>query len=680
MNDTHHRTDTLNPFKTVICGKQIKHWIEFQLLDELGEPLANVPYRAVNEATCVGLAKESTGRSDAQGVIRIEGLFPIPLTLLLEANPLAELLQGRRLRAVRPEPDRPNMSHRFPMHQAQRPGFSPLEAQASAAGQAYHYLRIGQVCDGLPEFDPPLTDPAQLPGYHFPDPGFSGFTVDYEGLDRRHLLELCPLRAWSLTLHHQPNYSLVNAYNLALMSILAYSTMERDSLGSAEEFFLQQCLDLSRTPRVWDNGQNLLCIVTDVPFNQRYTRGLMLDTKKAVPPEGDTQLFYAISATQVLVAWRGTEMDGFADLKTDATFRPVQPQVESLCEPKARCADLTPEGSVHLGFRDAFDLANRIYARDLAEIIHSESFNKDLFICGHSLGGALGLVHAAALKARNPLLYTYGMPRTFTLKAVQGLSEIVHFRHVNDIDPIPSVPPEAALDNHLYDLYGPLGTTLGFGWSLLQLLASQVFKHGDPFCHHGEIAMFFRAEQHMSEQGSRYPAYRNKEGLGAPYYTTVTRRLMEKTKLYLVPSLSPDEDQQAEQSQQRLTRSLTAESRATFFPPFANPRAGRILGIGKHLMNDYQPYIHGQLLEALNPARTPLLERQRTRQKFEKETAEWYAHLVDDERARNQVFLELQGMVSATLRSTLLVDGGAQALQRFDAVADPRDSYERTYS
>lgn len=322
MNDTHHRTDTLNPFKTVICGKQIKHWIEFQLLDELGEPLANVPYRAVNEATCVGLAKESTGRSDAQGVIRIEGLFPIPLTLLLEANPLAELLQGRRLRAVRPEPDRPNMSHRFPMHQAQRPGFSPLEAQASAAGQAYHYLRIGQVCDGLPEFDPPLTDPAQLPGYHFPDPGFSGFTVDYEGLDRRHLLELCPLRAWSLTLHHQPNYSLVNAYNLALMSILAYSTMERDSLGSAEEFFLQQCLDLSRTPRVWDNGQNLLCIVTDVPFNQRYTRGLMLDTKKAVPPEGDTQLFYAISATQVLVAWRGTEMDGFADLKTDATFRP----------------------------------------------------------------------------------------------------------------------------------------------------------------------------------------------------------------------------------------------------------------------------------------------------------------------------------------------------------------------
>ncbi len=54
MNDTLHRTDTLNPFKNVTCGKQKDYWVEFQLLDELGEPVANMPYRAINEATRTG--------------------------------------------------------------------------------------------------------------------------------------------------------------------------------------------------------------------------------------------------------------------------------------------------------------------------------------------------------------------------------------------------------------------------------------------------------------------------------------------------------------------------------------------------------------------------------------------------------------------------------------------------
>lgn len=679
MNDTLHRTDTLNPFKTVIGGKQKRHWVEFQLLDEQGEPLANVPYRAVNDATRADCAPEPTGRSDAQGVIRIEDLHPIPITLLLEANPLAEQLQGRRLRAVRAEPLRPSIADRTPLHGPQRSGFSPIEEQARAAGHDYHYLRIGQLCDRLPVFDPPLADPKQLPPFHFPDRDFSGFTVSYEELERRHVLEVCPFRAWSLMLHHQPQYSLVNAYNLAQMSILAYSDLDPDSKGSVEEFFLQQCLDLSRTPRVWDSGQNSLCIVTDVPFNQRYSEAMMLDTRKAEPPEGHAQLFYAVNGTQVLVAWRGTEMNGFADLITDATFRPVKPEVQALCEPKVPCTGLAPEGSVHLGFRESFELASRIYAKVLGEIISEKADERKVFICGHSLGGALGLVHAASLKEQKPLLYTYGMPRTFTLKAVQGLSEIVHFRHVNDIDPIPSVPPEAALDNYLYDLYGPLGTTLGFTWSMLQLTASQLFRHGDPFCHHGEIAMFFRAEQHTREQGSPYPAYRSKDGLGAPYYTTISYRLSEKAKFYLVPSLSPDDDQQAEQAQQRLTTSLTAESRARFFPPFSNPKPGRIVGIGDHLMSNYQPYIYGQLLESINPARSPLLKRQRDRQNFEQQTRDNYASLVEDELERNRVFLDLQGRLDEALRVTQLTDGGAEALQRFDAVADPQAYYEKTH-
>ena len=198
MNDTLHRTDTLNPRQDVARGKAKQHWIEFQLLDEQGEPLANLPYRAVNEATRTAYVPVYTGQSDAQGVIRLDGLHPLPITLLMEAGPMAEQLQTRRLRAERPEPPRPGVGDRTPLHGPQRSGFSPIEQQALAAGHGYHYLRIGQLCDKQPDFDPPLADPSQLPAFHFPDRTYSGFTLGDDQLGRRHVLEVCPFRAWSL--------------------------------------------------------------------------------------------------------------------------------------------------------------------------------------------------------------------------------------------------------------------------------------------------------------------------------------------------------------------------------------------------------------------------------------------------------------------------------------------------
>ena len=675
-NDPMHRTDTLNPNKDFIGGKQKRHWIEFQLLDEQGEPLANLPYRAVNEATRERVVPEFLGRSDAEGVIRIEGLHPLPITLLMEANPLADQLQTRRLRAERAEPPRPVIGDRTPLYGPQRSGFSPIEKQALAAGRCYHYLRIGQLCDRQPTFQPPLNDSNQLPAFHFPERKFNGFTVSGDELDRRHVLEVCPFRAWSLMLHHQSGYSLVNAYNLGLMSILAYSTRDERELGSVNEFFEQQCLDLSRTPRVWDNGQAWPCVVVDVPFSDRYLTIKALDTAKADVPEGHTQLLYAISASQALVAWRGTEMEGLADLITDATFRPVKPEIAAVCEPKVPCPDLTAVGSVHLGFRDAFEVARRVFDTDFGKTILGGARDKKLFICGHSLGGALGLIHAASLKNHNPLLYTYGMPRTFTLHAVQFLGDLWHFRHVNDMDAIPRVPPEAALDNYLYDAYGPVGLLAGFSWSLRQAVSSAVFKHEDPFSHHGEIAMFFRAKQHQQQEITPYPAYRKPDG--TPYRSTIAYELPEKAKLYLVPSLSEDGDQQVEQATQCLNTSLNAESRARFFPRYSNPATGRMLRIGDHFMSQYQPYIHNQLLESIDAERDPLLERQVQRRKFEQQLKDYYGSIHEDELARNRVFLDLQRLVDQALHITQQVAGGAEALQRFNAIADPKAYYEKT--
>jgi hypothetical protein len=49
------------------------------------------------------------------------------------------------------------------------------------------------------------------------------------------------------------------------------------------------------------------------------------------------------------------------------------------------------------------------------------------------------------------------------------------------------------------------------------------------------------------------------------------------------------------------------------------------------------------------------------------------------ELARNRVFLYLQSRLGDTLRVTQQADGGAEALQRFDAVADPSACSERTH-
>jgi pimeloyl-ACP methyl ester carboxylesterase len=672
MKDRKHQTDIFCTYKPVAIGPQKTHWVEFQLVDELGEPLANLPWRAINQAVRDGCIAEYSGSTDAQGVIRLEALYPLDVTLRMPATPLAEVLQQRRLRAVRPEPERPGAGDSKPLYGAQRPGFSPVEKQAIELGHAYHYLRIGQLCDQLPTFNPPWPELEPAPAYHFPDAGFSGFTVPYEALNTRHVLEVCPLRAWSLVLHHQPEYSLANAYNLGLMSILSYSNEHKMQHGSPEEFFEQQGTDMSRTPRIWDGGKNWPCLVTDVPFDDRYEPCEVLNTAKAAVPRGDTQLFYVKNSTQILVAWRGTDFDRFhaPDLATDLTFRPVPPALKLACAPSVPCADLAVEGRVHLGFREAFKVAETLYARDFGEYIPQYTVGRELFICGHSLGGALGLIHAATLKDKIPVLYTYGMPRTFTINAIKELCGFAHFRHVHDTDTIPSVPPEADLDNHLYRLYGPLGATLGLAWSMGQALATNVVKFGDSYGHHGEIAMLYRVEQHMQSRGSSYPAYRSKDGLGAPYYNTVKTRLPERPNLYLVPSINKTLSEQSGKSQQLFIKSLDDKTIERLFPRYKNPKPGGLLGIGNHMMGKYMTHITHRLLAAIEPNRNPPFEAQCEIKRFQKQMSEHGRTSPIDEYERNDLFLKMHQQMDAALEVTLKGQGGVEALRRLDVVAN----------
>jgi len=73
-------------------------------------------------------------------------------------------------------------------------------------------------------------------------------------------------------------------------------------------------------------------------------------------------------------------------------------------------------------------------------------------------------MYAAAMKDSQPVLYTYGMPRTFSRLAGYLLRDITHYRHINDNDLVPLIPPEVDIDSELYETLGWLGDKLDFDW------------------------------------------------------------------------------------------------------------------------------------------------------------------------------------------------------------------------
>ena len=76
---------------------------------------------------------------------------------------------------------------------------------------------------------------------------------------------------------------------------------------------------------------------------------------------------------------------------------------------------------------------------DIIEILELNK-DKELYITGHSLGGAMATIAASRLKDEIEALYTYGSPRVGTRKFVKSFSNVEHYRHVNNNDVVTSIP------------------------------------------------------------------------------------------------------------------------------------------------------------------------------------------------------------------------------------------------
>lgn len=612
------------------CPDCAKHnaWIEILLVDELNNPISDMPYTLT-----VSGGEKRTGKTDRNGIVRETDLPPTGGRFSINAQMLADEMEKRPLRA-------------------RRNGSSQIRYDATQRNDNYRYLTIGDLCDAAPKIL--KWDQPELPKYHFKKQQPNGYMVIFR--NERWVFEVCPFRAWSFLLHHQKDYSITNACNLSILSVLSYASFKANNdkepnagnyLGSIEDVFFNQLFDLSQIPQQFAK-ESFTPIIYDVPFSERYTDVEFIDSAKNL----DTQMFYIANNKEVIVVWRGTA--GKTDIFTDIKFKPV----------KLR-QDMGIEGYVHSGFYNSFrtmdgkyKLRPKIGSKNDDEnplnLIKGLASNRKLFIAGHSLGGALALLHAIKLREYNPVLYTIGMPRVLTLSITEQLGDIIHHRHVNEDDPVPALPFEKDMNNIAFiSDHDWLGYSIEIAITYIDLkhqgMASKTIDKlkadfnikNDTFIHHGDAVHFYK----QTLEKSVY-----KEVLASrAYVPSVSLHINIDEKLYLVSELLPDHRLKQE-----------------FFELYKLPKTASpgVTGGGDHSSRKYTNFIISKIISLV---------------KYNGLTESAYdirAELVNQKRLsqakydESSYLLDLDLMVADTLLPTLLMPEGITALKRFKYAND----------
>ncbi|KKY64757.1 triacylglycerol lipase [Morganella morganii] len=615
-----------------------KAWIEIVLVDELNRPVAGIPY-----TLAVSGGETRPGISGPDGLIREENLPLTSVILKTDAQKLTDEMENRLLREGR------GAEH------------SEVKALAALNNHGYRYAVIGELCDRAPDIENWNKEAFGLPRYHFKsESDFPGIRFSGNDFNRRHIIEICPFRAWSLILNHTTMYDLVNAHNLAFLALMAYrdeimldpdepDTDMRPSLdikNTVTSFFYNTCFDLSDIPS-FEDGRRFYGIATDVPFRERYYPAVFLDSSQSENREffeHDTQMFFVENNTQIIAAWRGTA--GKRDLVTDASYRPV---------PYSGVED--SKAKAHYGFLNAYRCMEK-YFKEKLQKIEKAADDKKLFICAHSLGGTAALLHAADLKAKSPVVYTYGMPRVFTKSAVEALKDINHFRHVNDADAVTTVPSDTNMDNWFFELWGPFGVILGMAWTIATSPTLPIQKSlpelGEVFWHHGKTVSFFQARQ----IGEAYlPA-----GKGAAM-TRARWRFNSGYKFYLVPDIRKDLDEKLRQQQEYLISTIDKNVLEDIFPQHTNPNLDSVMFsfLDHSMVSNYMSLISNQVLRQLNENNTPYAKRKRNDFISKIDHSDAYPPNVE----RNNTFIHLESVLGELFKHQHSNAVSQTALTRF---------------
>lgn len=205
----------------------------------------------------------------------------------------------------------------------------------------------------------------------------------------------------------------------------------------------------------------------------------------------DTQAFAASSSDQILFSCRGTEPDAIGDVLRDLA-------AYTTAFPYGPASFGKEPAQVHAGFFGAFAFLQPYVEAYLDALLPKTDENgeptgedKQVVVCGHSLGGAIALLVAAYIRSEytaNVMLYTYGMPRAVELPFADhygpgGREPFTHMRHVHHHDPVPRVPnPGVELNPEQLAL-------LLLGPSAWPAAIRNLVRDydGEPYAHHGTL-------------------------------------------------------------------------------------------------------------------------------------------------------------------------------------------------
>lgn len=153
----------------------------------------------------------------------------------------------------------------------------------------------------------------------------------------------------------------------------------------------------------------------------------------------DTQAFLFRKNQHIVLVFRGSQQA--ADWSTNFKFRMKQFAITNTQQ-----VDTIPTGEVHRGFQDAWQSVEKRVISQLQK--WWKPGESQLWITGHSLGGALAALAATSLEYQRfkvAGLYTFGQPRVgdwdFTRQVNDRMGDRM-FRYVNNNDIVPLIPPQ----------------------------------------------------------------------------------------------------------------------------------------------------------------------------------------------------------------------------------------------
>ncbi|GJL89846.1 MAG: hypothetical protein DHS20C03_35550 [Minwuia thermotolerans] len=160
-------------------------------------------------------------------------------------------------------------------------------------------------------------------------------------------------------------------------------------------------------------------------------------------------------------------------------------------------------GRMHSGFNAAY-LSVRA---DVEELLGKVSSELPVYICGHSLGGALATVATWYLPGRKlAACYTFGAPRVGT-PALMKYYRTPVYRVVSGMDPVPNVPPGGqtiAIFKWIVRLLSVFLSGVVTDWMLKKLVERQGYRH------FGDI----RYLTDVAEEGGAYSKLQLLTGVG----------------------------------------------------------------------------------------------------------------------------------------------------------------------